>query len=392
LQNKIYPRKFSYKNSKLLSITNKFWETKTLALLIQMKRSEVIEAYYFTKEKSTEISALISDFPSCFSAPKLTPLNFQLHMTEMAEEIRSKSDKSGGTGTREKLSVQSTMTKFDLRKTLLSDILQFKDKYSLFHTLASQEEKSERLWLYIDKDTKLRGPFTCKEMQAKFEKDELEPSTKIKKKLEENWSQMNVLLNHFVKLNLVKKFESGHSVQEVMRMSMSNCSFDKGTSNTGKLESKRPATLGVENWITGIHSGQKGGIRPYAASFNDSGKKPELKAGRSGDGTEMVSMVFNKPRVFDKNRKSGNQGGPVNPLEGTLFAKIQDEFNTPQKSHTGARKSFTNTGDGGGRGGGGDNRSRQSGEGGGRGGGNRQRVGGTGRGGRTRGRGDYDRD
>jgi hypothetical protein len=359
-----------------------------------MKRSEVIEAYYFTKEKSTEIATLISDFPGCFSVPKLTPLNFQLHMTEMAEEIRSKSSKSGGTGTREKLSVQSTMTKFDLRKTLLSDILQFRDKYWLFHTLTSQEEKNERLWLYIDKDTKLRGPFTCKEMQAKFEKNELEPSTKIKKKLEENWSQMNVLLNHFVKLNLVKKFESGHSVQEVMRMSMSNCSFDKGTSETGKLETRRPATLGVENWITGIHSGQKGGIRPYAASFNDTGKKPEAKGGKNEDGTEMVSMVFNKPRVFDKNCKSGTQTGPTNSMEGTLFAKIQDDFNTPQKSHTGARKSFTNTGDGGGRGGGGggDNRSRQSGEGGGRGGGNRQRIGGTGRGGRTRGRGDYDRD
>lgn len=251
-------------------------------------------------------------------------------MTEIAEDLRSRSSKSL-MEKREKLSIQSAFTKFDLKKTLLSDILTYKNKYQVFNVLATQEERSERIWLYIDKEGNLRGPFTCKEMQQKFENNELEPATKIKKKLDENFSQMCHLLSHFCKISLIEKFEGGSNVEEVMRLSMSGASEHKSMGSSVKN-----LTFGLETWMKGMKKNNNdfGGIRPYSTSYNAVSSKPKEN--------ECISMVFNKPKVFDKSRKS-NMQSTGNPPEQVLFSKIQEEFCTPQKPMTKMRGSYNTT-------------------------------------------------
>ena len=106
-----------------------------------MKREEVIESFYFSKTNQEDLDKLFADFPQCFSQEKLTPLNFQLHMTDAGNIDKSSRN---DIEKRDKLSVQSAVTKLDLKRTLLSDILTNKGNYTIFNTLSTAEERSER--------------------------------------------------------------------------------------------------------------------------------------------------------------------------------------------------------------------------------------------------------
>jgi len=97
-----------------------------------MNKEEVIEAYYFCKNKEDELSKLFENFPHCFSESKLTPLNFQLHMNLEAEEQDSHRSTSDRQSNRDKLSAQSNLTRQGLKKSLLNDILVNKANHPVF--------------------------------------------------------------------------------------------------------------------------------------------------------------------------------------------------------------------------------------------------------------------
>jgi len=97
-----------------------------------MNKDEVIEAYYFCSNKEAELSKLFENFPHCFSESKLTPLNFQLHMNLEAEEQGSQRSSSANLSNRDKLSAQSNLTRQDLKKSLLNDILVNKANHPVF--------------------------------------------------------------------------------------------------------------------------------------------------------------------------------------------------------------------------------------------------------------------
>jgi len=135
-------------------------------------------------------------------------------------------------------------------------------------------------------------------MQVKFQNNELEPSTKIKKKLEETFGQMCLLLSHYIKLNLIDKFESGSRVDEVIRMSMSNCSTKNLSTSTGEKK------FSVDNWIKNIKKANGDMDKKiYSQSMNTN----SLSSKQKGGDQERLHMVYNKPKIFDKSKKSNNK-------------------------------------------------------------------------------------
>ena len=127
-----------------------------------MGKSDFIEAYYFTKDRSQELKSLIDDFPQIFSEKPIVPINFSLLNHDRSDQLRTSSyaslpNNEGSKGP--KFSSLPSNVRANLKRGLLCDAIKNKEKHEIFQTLSrngplieGEEEKSE--WIYIDEDKK----------------------------------------------------------------------------------------------------------------------------------------------------------------------------------------------------------------------------------------------
>lgn len=185
-----------------------------------MKLEEAVETYYFVKSKKKALRGLIKEYPMLFTAEKKVPLNFQLKMQELSEgsSQRRTSEKKF------RLSMQSRMTKIDLRRNIMKLVLRNRDQNKLFDFLNPSENPDEfdesSVWFYADdQEQEIKGPLNNQDMQAMFEKKLLKPMTLVKKKLMPDFVQMRYLLNKFCRLRAIESIDEGQFYEHLSKTS-----------------------------------------------------------------------------------------------------------------------------------------------------------------------------
>jgi hypothetical protein len=185
-----------------------------------MKFEDAVETYYFVKSKKRAIKPLIKEYPMIFTAEKKVPLNFQLKMQELSESSSHRRNSEN----KIRLSMQTRMTKVDLRRNIMKLVLKNRENNKLFEFLNPGEDEDEenesRNWFYIDDESQeIIGPLNNQEMQKLFEKRKLMPLTYIKKKLMSDFVQMRYLLNKFCRLKAIQSIDEGQFYEHLSKTS-----------------------------------------------------------------------------------------------------------------------------------------------------------------------------
>ena len=89
-------------------------------------------------------------------------------------------------------------------KTILTDIMNNRKNHAIFLEL-EDEDIDEKKWHYVDDDDNLYGPFSSKEMNERFILTVLTGTTKIKKKFDDDYYPLKVLIKRYYKRVLCEK-------------------------------------------------------------------------------------------------------------------------------------------------------------------------------------------
>lgn len=185
-----------------------------------MKFEDAVDTYYFVKSKKKAIKTLIKEYPMIFTSEKKVPLNFQLKMQELSESSSNRRNSEQ----KIRLSMQSRITKVDLRRNIMKLVLRNRENNKLFEFLNPAENEDEanecKTWFYVDDESQeIVGPCTNEGMQKLFEKRKLMPLTFVKKKLMPDFVQMRYLLNKFCRLRAIQSIDEGQFYEHLAKTS-----------------------------------------------------------------------------------------------------------------------------------------------------------------------------
>ena len=179
--------KSNYKNKYLIELQD----------CMEVRRDDILDSYYFTRDKCYLIKPFADEYPSVFTLKKKVPLNFQLRMDELTQASNNRKYSEGESQFRENM-----LHKLDLRRRYMKHVLETRDDHLVFDDLCSEEEVNDQIWYYIDHERAIVGPLTCSQMQDLWEQKQLKPDTYAKKKMVPEFVQACHLLNKYCRVKL----------------------------------------------------------------------------------------------------------------------------------------------------------------------------------------------
>ena len=135
------------------------------------------------------------------------------------------------------ISICSNLSRVGIDKFVIQNILGQRKEHPIFTELEMGENCEAKQWYFIeDKDEKILGPFTNTEMDQRFELGVLKEKTKIKKKFEENYSPLMVLVKRYYKNVLSDRID--FEKKDPNKLSNKFIKFHKGEAIKGNLKVK----------------------------------------------------------------------------------------------------------------------------------------------------------
>ena len=98
----------------------------------------------------------------------------------------------------------SALTRMTIDKTILNDILTNRKNHNIFLDLEKDNE-NEKKWTYLDSNGNIYGLLSSKEMNERFQLTALTPETKIKRKFDDDYFTLKVLIKRYYKKILCEK-------------------------------------------------------------------------------------------------------------------------------------------------------------------------------------------
>merc|ERR1712137_925138 len=171
-----------------------------------MLTKEAILDCYFKENNNFEIMRpFIEKYCFYFQNEKIQPENLNCDFTADLSGTTSNRMHSDVSSTiSSSLSMYSALTRMTIDKTILTDIMNNRKKYFIFLEL-EDEDPEDKQWHYVDDDENLYGPFSSREMNERFMLTVLSDSTKIKKKFDDDYYPLKVLIKRYYKRVLCEK-------------------------------------------------------------------------------------------------------------------------------------------------------------------------------------------
>ena len=277
-----------------------------------MSKPQVVEAFYFATDKSSELENLIQDFPDIFNAKPVVPVNFTIMKEEEAFQLRANnkdliynnngahSNVASVPYSNRKLSSQRASVRKELSKALLLDIMLNKQNYQIFTTLENcqcEEEENQKIWLFTDESNVLKGSFSSDKMQKLFENGFIKPNFLVKKKFDTEFMTMVDLMNRFLKLTLMKKIENGALIDNLVVSSRKIKSYVKHMD-----EEEKPHD--IQLWVDAIFrkkivrqlSNKSSATQSTRESARDD-SSVYSESDTNSQAFRKISVAFTKPKI-----------------------------------------------------------------------------------------------
>ena len=170
-----------------------------------MNRDALFSVYYQNQVKSTVSPLLCSDYPELLSEDPIKP-EFLTAPTCKSPQKKNLSDDS--TSIANTVSLCSHFSRVTMDRVVFADILHKRKEHRVFLDIEAPESHNQTLWYYVDdKSGIITGPFTPIEMNDRFQMRIINERTKLKKKFEEAYIPMNVLIKRYFKNILCEKLD-----------------------------------------------------------------------------------------------------------------------------------------------------------------------------------------
>lgn len=130
----------------------------------------------------------------------------------------------------------SNFSRVPVDRMMYRDILKKRKEHPLFTALEKEDDADTRYWYYTDdKDGSIIGPMTSAEMDQRFQLEVFKEGTKMKKKFEEEYYTLSVLVKRYYKNVLSETLD----IQKApTQLSNKVAKFRKGEAPTKKLKEK----------------------------------------------------------------------------------------------------------------------------------------------------------
>lgn len=170
-----------------------------------MNRAALFSVYYQNQVKSTVSSLLCSEYLELLSEDPIQP-EFLSAPTCKSPQKKHLSDDS--TSIANTISLCSNFSRVTMDRVVFADILRKRKEHRVFLEIEAPESHNESLWYYVDdKSGVITGPFSPIEMNNRFQMGIINERTKLKKKFEESYIPMNVLIKRYFKNYLCEKLD-----------------------------------------------------------------------------------------------------------------------------------------------------------------------------------------
>jgi hypothetical protein len=170
-----------------------------------MNRAALFSVYYQHQVKSTVSARLCSEYPELLTESPLEP-EFVSAPTCNSPQKRHLSDDS--TSIANTISLCSNFSRVTMDRVLYADILRKRKEHRVFLEIEAPECHNDTLWYFVDdKSGMINGPFTPIEMNLRFEMGVFSERTKLKKKFEESYIPLSVIIKRYFKNYLCEKLD-----------------------------------------------------------------------------------------------------------------------------------------------------------------------------------------
>jgi len=184
------------------------------------------------------VSDICKKYPELMESAPLSP-EFLISSSQKQAPVeidnQESDNKSSATNT---VSFCSNFSRVAVDRVLYREILLKRKEHRIFLELEKEEAHQEPQWYFIDdRDGKIIGPLTPEDMNQRFNLAIFQENTKMKKKYEEDYYPLSILIKRYLKNVLAERLELQ---KEQAPLSNKINKFRKGTTlNTlGKQEEK----------------------------------------------------------------------------------------------------------------------------------------------------------
>lgn len=160
-------------------------------------------------------------FPELFTEMRFEPASFGFGEGEGEKSVASTAD-----GVLSVVSFATNMTRVDMEKVVLREVLRQRSELRLFSELDALSEDASASWYWIENGSGLiRGPLGSADMDRKLAAAEVDEATRVKRKCEEEYYPLSVLLRRYYRNFLEEKLQLG---REKDRLPRKVAMFNKG--------------------------------------------------------------------------------------------------------------------------------------------------------------------
>lgn len=200
-----------------------------------MDKQRLLSVYCQTRPKNSSIAGMCDKYPELLNDKPLAP-EFLTERTRHSESSNKNEVSDNSSSINQTVSFCSNFSRVTVDKVVFRDILKKRKDHPLFLELESPESHGERKWYYLDdKDGSIVGPLNAEEMNKRFELEVFNERTKLKRKFEEEYYPLSVLIKRYYKNVLSEKLDLQ---KEPGQLPNKIAKFKKGEAPTRKFKEK----------------------------------------------------------------------------------------------------------------------------------------------------------
>jgi hypothetical protein len=172
-----------------------------------MNKDQLLEVYHQIAFQIFSPSALDKEYPELLSEEAIEP-EFVKSLQRSSGIKKIFNDSQDSTSMADTISFCSNFSRIPMDKFIYSDIINNRKEHKIFVLTESADTLNEALWYYIDDKTgNIVGLYTPIQMNNLFELQVLNEQTMLKKKFEESYIPLAVIMRRYFKNHLSHKLE-----------------------------------------------------------------------------------------------------------------------------------------------------------------------------------------
>lgn len=192
-----------------------------------MNRDVFLSVFRLPRTPSDHLKGLCAKYQEFMTAQPQQPEAFAPRPASVRSRSKAGKSKEDSASVTNTLSICSNLSRLQVDKLVIQNILNNRKDHALFSELEENESEKAKIWYYQEeKDSSIQGPLTNGEMDQRWELGVLKPQTKIKKKFDEEYSPLLVYVKRYYKNVLSERIE--FEKKEAGKLSNKIINFHKG--------------------------------------------------------------------------------------------------------------------------------------------------------------------